>query len=156
MHGRDKTGFIASALSVAKLPYEHAQDGISLTSTRRSCPSGLGGRRRSRSTPGRVLDGYFAERLPHERQRAQPETRCRRDGAPGEVPAADDPRVSGYAVNFVKLTREQQLDVINRTFHGWARLGVPYPLQHTEPPGPDLIARVVGQFRAARARRALA
>ena len=93
MNGRDTHGMLASALSVAKLPYDESQDGISLTAT--VIPSGLG------HTPAEqaqnlvgLLDAYIVvARLPHERQRAEPGNPRGRDGAPGELPAAHHPGV---------------------------------------------------------------
>lgn len=116
MHGRDKEGYIASALSVAKLPYDSAQDGISLTNT--VLPNALGATREDQVTNlSAVLDGYFGSDGFHMNVNV-----LDRDVL---LDAVDNPekypqltvRVSGYAVNFVKLTREQQMDVINRTFH---------------------------------------
>ena len=116
MNGRDTHGLVAAAMSVAKLPYDSAQDGISLTAT--IVPSGLGRapKERAENLAG-ILDGYVAcggfhmnvnvlDRATLEDAMAHPEN----------YPQLTI-RVSGYAVNFTRLTREQQLDVISRTFH---------------------------------------
>ncbi|WP_405539781.1 formate C-acetyltransferase [Streptomyces sp. NBC_00075] len=116
MNGRDRHGVAASALSVAKLPYEHARDGISLTTT--ITPEGLGHNPGER--PGHlvgILDAYMASGGFHMNvnvlDRATLEDAMEH---PEKYPELTI-RVSGYAVNFVRLTREQQLDVISRTFH---------------------------------------
>ncbi|MFL0360918.1 formate C-acetyltransferase [Curtobacterium flaccumfaciens] len=116
MNGRDTHGMLASALSVAKLPYESAQDGISLTTS--VIPSGLG-----RTPDERVdnlvglLDAYTASGGYHLNVNVlSRETLLDAMERPEEYPQLTI-RVSGYAVNFVRLTREQQLDVISRTFH---------------------------------------
>ncbi|MFE4050148.1 glycine radical domain-containing protein [Streptomyces sp. YIM B13518] len=117
MNGRDRHGVAASALSVAKLPYEAARDGISLTTT--ITPEGLG------HVPGEraghlvgILDACMASGGFHMNVNVL--DRATLEDAmdhPEKYPELTV-RVSGYAVNFVRLTREQQLDVISRTFHG--------------------------------------
>ena len=117
MHGRDSHGIHASAASVAKIPYRDAADGISLTAT--LVPSGLGRIQEDRITNLRsMLDAFFSTTGYHMNVNV-----LNRDML---LDAVDHPekypsltiRVSGYAVNFVRLTRDQQMDVINRTFHG--------------------------------------
>ncbi|MFE4590880.1 formate C-acetyltransferase [Streptomyces laurentii] len=117
MNGRDTHGYVASALSVAKLPYRHAEDGISLTST--VTPDGLGRTPEERITNlAGVLDGYTAGDGFHMNVNVlNREVLTDAMEHPENHPQLTI-RVSGYAVNFVRLTREQQLDVLNRTFHG--------------------------------------
>jgi formate C-acetyltransferase len=116
LHGRDTLGLVASAFSVAKLPYEQCQDGISLTSN--LVPSALGeGREEQIDHLRSVLDGLFAQGLFHVNINVlQRETLILAMAHPERYPDLTV-RVSGYAVNFVKLTREQQQEVIARTFH---------------------------------------
>lgn len=117
MNGRDSHGMLASALSVAKLPYDEAEDGISLTST--VVPSGLG-RDRAEQVTNLVglLDGYTVSHGFHVNINVlNRETLEDAMEHPENYPQLTI-RVSGYAVNFVRLTREQQLDVLSRTFHG--------------------------------------
>jgi formate C-acetyltransferase len=117
MNGRDTHGMLASALSVAKLPYSAAQDGISLTSS--VVPSGLG-RTRDEQVANLVglLDAYTMSNGYHMNVNVlNRETLLDAMENPENYPQLTI-RVSGYAVNFVRLTREQQLDVLSRTFHG--------------------------------------
>ena len=116
MNGRDTHGMLAATLSVAKIPFDQAQDGISLTTT--VVPAGLG-----RTADERVanlvglLDAQMAAGGYHLNVNVL--TRETLEDAmenPENYPQLTI-RVSGYAVNFVRLTREQQLDVISRTFH---------------------------------------
>jgi len=117
MHGRDVHGIQASAASVAKIPYRDAADGISLTAS--LVPEGLGRVDEDRIDNLRgILDAFFSSTGYHMNVNV-----LNRDML---IDAMDHPekypnltiRVSGYAVNFVRLSREQQMDVINRTFHG--------------------------------------
>lgn len=116
MHGRDKMGALAALNSVAKLPYEFCKDGISLTLT--LVPKSLGRDTAARlSNLSAMLDGYFVQGGHHININVLEKVVLER--------AMEDPynypqltiRVSGYAVNFIRLNRQQQEEVIARTFH---------------------------------------
>ncbi len=114
MHGRDIRGAVASLASVAKLPFEDAQDGISYTFA--ITPETLGKTMdEKQSNLIGLMDGYFNQKGHHLNvnvfNRALLEDAMEH---PEKYPQLTI-RVSGYAVNFIKLTKEQQLDVINRT-----------------------------------------
>ena len=117
MHGRDTKGAIAALSSVAKLPYENAKDGISYTFS--IVPQALGkGEENQISNLTGMLDGYFHDSGHHVNINVfNRETLIDAMDHPEKYPQLTI-RVSGYAVNFIKLTREQQEDVISRTFHG--------------------------------------
>ena len=116
MHGRDTNGALAVMNSIAKLPYEHSEDGISYTFS--ITPSTLGDSETTQvSNLISMLDGYFARTGHHINVNVfNRELLIDAMNHPEKYPQLTI-RVSGYAVNFVKLTKEQQMDVINRTIH---------------------------------------
>lgn len=116
LHGRDTNGAIAVMNTISKLPFESAEDGISYTFS--ITPNTLGKEQETRVTNlVSMLDGFFAQTGHHinvnvfDRSLLQDAMKH-----PEKYPQLTI-RVSGYAVNFTKLTHEQQLDVINRTIH---------------------------------------
>ena len=116
IHGRDVEGAVSVLNTIAKLPYEHSEDGISYTFA--ITPNTLGHSEEERiNNLTSLLDGYFVQN-PHHINVNVFNRKLLLDAMdhPEKYPQLTI-RVSGYAVNFTKLTREQQLDVINRTIH---------------------------------------
>ncbi|MGQ7868661.1 formate C-acetyltransferase [Sunxiuqinia sp. sy24] len=116
MHGRDTHGVIASLNSVAKIDYKDSKDGISNTLS--VVPKSLGSTPEDRiANLVRTLDGYFGSNAQHLNVNVlDRETLIHAMEHPEEHPQLTI-RVSGYAVNFVRLTREQQQEVLTRSFH---------------------------------------
>jgi len=116
MHGRDTHGAIASLNSVAKINYKDSQDGISNTFS--IVPKSLGANEESRITNlVAAMDGYFSKNAHHLNVNVlNRKTLLEAMEHPEEHPQLTI-RVSGYAVNFVRLTREQQMEVLSRSFH---------------------------------------
>jgi formate C-acetyltransferase len=115
-NGRDTHGALAALMSVAKIPYDDAEDGISLTLS--VVPAALGNESDRIARGMGVLDAYVASGGFHVNINVLNRETLRDAMKHPEKYPQLTVRVSGYAVNFVKLSKEQQLDVINRTFHG--------------------------------------
>ena len=116
LHGRDTNGALAVMNSIAKLPFDSAEDGISYTFS--ITPGTLGKTENDRITNlVNMLDGYFAQTGHHINVNVFDRSLLEDAMEHPEKYPQLTIRVSGYAVNFTKLTREQQLDVINRTIH---------------------------------------
>ena len=116
MHGRDQNGAVAALKSVSKLSFDYSKDGISYTFS--MIPSSLGKREEEKKENlSALLDGYFTDTGHHINVNIlNRETLLDAMEHPENYPSLTI-RVSGYAVNFVKLTKEQQQDVVSRTFH---------------------------------------
>jgi formate C-acetyltransferase len=116
MHGRDHSGAIASLNSVAKLDYKYSKDGISNTFS--IVPNSLGSTKEEQNTNlVGMLTGYFKKGAHHLNVNVlNRETLMDAYEHPENYPSLTI-RVSGYAVNFVRLSKAHQLEVIKRTFH---------------------------------------
>ncbi|OQB13337.1 MAG: Formate acetyltransferase [Firmicutes bacterium ADurb.Bin193] len=116
MHGRDSSGALASLNSVAKIPYDCCRDGVSCTFT--VTPQTIGKNLDEQiNNLVDIIDGYFAQKAHHLNVNVlDREMLTDAMENPGKYPSLTI-RVSGYAVNFNSLAREQQQEVINRTFH---------------------------------------
>jgi formate C-acetyltransferase len=116
MHKRDTKGCVASMMSVAKLPYDYSEDGISYTFS--IIPGALGKSDDEKyNNLSALMDGYFSQSGHHINVNVlNKDVLMDAMNHPEKYPQLTV-RVSGYAVNFIRLTKEQQLDVINRTFH---------------------------------------
>ena len=116
MHNREENGALASLNSITKLSYDDCRDGISNTFS--ITPEALGKTEQERiDNLSHVLDGYFAKKAHHINVNVlNRETLIKAYENPEDYPNLTI-RVSGYAVNFNKLSREQQMEVISRTFH---------------------------------------
>ena len=116
MHGRDMSGALASLNSVAKIPYEICRDGISNTFS--IVPSALGGTDDERAENlVDMLDGYFAQNAHHLNVNVIDRKKLELAMEHPELYPNITIRVSGYAVNFHKLSRAHQLEVLKRTYH---------------------------------------
>lgn len=116
MHNREENGALASLNSIAKLSYDDCRDGISNTFS--ITPNALGKTEEEQvDNLVTILDGYFAKMAHHINVNVMTrDTLMKAYENPEEYPNLTI-RVSGYAVHFNKLSREQQREVISRTFH---------------------------------------
>ena len=116
LHGRDVNGALAVMNTIAKLPYEYSEDGISFTFS--ITPNTLGKDEDTKvNNLVNMLDGFFMQTGHHINVNVFDRALLKDAMEHPEKYPQLTIRVSGYAVNFTKLTREQQLDVINRTIH---------------------------------------
>lgn len=116
MHGRDQNGAVAAAISLSKLPYEESLDGISWTFSIVPKALGKNDQEQDKNLVG-FLDGYFGMKGHHINVNVFNRDMLLDAMEHPELYPQLTVRVSGYAVNFVKLTKDQQRDVVNRTFH---------------------------------------
>ena len=116
MHHRDKSGILALLSSVAKIPYSSCRDGISLTAS--IIPAALGKEYDTKiKNLAAIIDGYMMSNGHHINVNVLDKATLENAMAEPLKYNSLTVRVSGYAVHFIKLTREQQLEVISRTFH---------------------------------------
>ncbi len=115
-NGADTCGALAAMMSVTKLPYDDCEDGISMTLS--VVPNSLGPENERTRLTADTMDAFMVSNGFHANLNVLGRDKLRDAMEHPEKYPQLTVRVSGYAVNFVKLNREQQLDVINRTFHG--------------------------------------
>jgi formate C-acetyltransferase len=116
MHGREQTGVVAAMRSVAKLPYDICRDGISYTFS--ITPRALGAAHGERmDNLSGLIDGYFGAHGHHINVNVYSRETLIEAMEHPELHPNLTIRVSGYAVHFTRLSREQQLEVIERTIH---------------------------------------
>lgn len=116
MHAREKNGILAACKSVSKIPYKYCRDGISYTLNIVPAALGKENETRKKNLCG-ILDGYFALAGQHVNINIIDKSLLQKAMQEPEKYTSLTVRVSGYAVNFVKLTRAQQREIMERTFH---------------------------------------